>query len=148
MIVSELVAEGIEPIKYCYFNYKLVEEYLDFLKEQWLLGNLSKRKKLRYINDERCYASVLERPFIVLEEEFKGMLLYQPSYRGQSTGRKSEIGGGFQSCSRDMKQVGFAYSRGTRNYDLKSSQIYCLKYQFMSARLNYDLLDNYLKVDK
>lgn len=148
LIVSEVVAKGIEPIKYCYFNYKLVEEYLDFLKEQWLLGNLSKKKELRYMNDERCYASVLERPFIVLEKEFKGMLLYQPSYRGQRTGRKSEIGGGFQSCSRDMKQVGFAYSRGTRNYDLKSSQIYCLKYQFMSARLNYGLLDNYLSADK
>ena len=63
LIVSDIVARGIEPIKYCYFNYLLVEEYLDFLKEQWLLGNLSQSNELRYMNDERCYASVLERPF-------------------------------------------------------------------------------------
>jgi len=148
LIVSEIVAQGIIPIEYCYFNYMLVEEHLDFYKERMLLGLLNEKEILKYMNDERCYANILARPFKILDEGYKGMLCYQPSYRGQSTGRKSEIGGGFQSCSREVKHLAFAYSPNIRNYDLKSSQIYCLKYQFMSAGLNYKLLDKYIKVDK
>ena len=47
-----------------------------------------------------------------------------------------------------MKQEAFNYIPGVRNYDLKSSQIYCLRYQLMACRLNYKILDKYLKANK
>ena len=169
LIVSPIVANGITPIKFCVVNYFFVEEYLNYFR--WLFedknleknltkyksfkdvkDSLSESKYLSYLNDERCWQNILAcRTFDKMEnfnKEWRGYLRYIPVYESQSTGRKSEVGGGFQSCSREMKQEAFNYIPGVRNYDLKSSQIYCLRYQFMACRLNYKLLDYYLSADK
>lgn len=145
--VSDIVRDGILPIKLCLIDYYLVEEYLDHQREQAQLGLLSEREFLKYLNDERCYASILECKFEVLT---MGKLIYSPRYKAQSTGRKSEIGGGTQSCSRDLKYYMFNFlkHKGFYNYDIKSSQIYMLRYQLMSANLNYSILDQYLNNDK
>lgn len=149
LIVSRSVAESIIPIEYCCFDYLSVEERLDYLKEQIELGIVTEEaKRLAYLNDERCYRSVLENKHIILQGEDKNIMVYAPRYRTQSAGRISEIGGGFQSCSREQKHLAFANLNDVRNYDLKSSQIYGLKYQFMSARLNYELLEKYITGNK
>ena len=146
--VSDIVKDGVLPIKHCLIDYYLVEQYLDFKREQMLSGLLSEAEVLKYFNDERCYQSILDCKFEV--EENMGKLIYSPRYRAQSSGRKSEIGGGTQSCSRDMKYYMFNFlkHKGVYNYDIKSSQIYMLRYQLMSANLNYSILNQYINNDK
>ena len=150
LIVSEVVAQSINPITHCLINYLLVEEYLDFQKERCNLGLLTEKERLRYLNDEGCYKAILERPFSVckLDCNFKGLLVYMPRYQAQSSGRVNEIGGALNSCSREMKELALKYVPNTKNYDLKSSQIYGLKYQLMSANLNDKVLDKYFAIDK
>ena len=145
--VSDIVKDGILPIQYCLIDYYLIEEYLNFKREQMLCNLLTEAECLKYLNDERCYQSILDCKFEVVG---MGRLIYSPRYRAQSSGRKSEIGGGAQSCSRDMKYYMFNFlkHKGVYNYDIKSSQIYMLRYELMRANLNYSILDSYLDADK
>ncbi len=147
LIVSQIVSEGITPIEYCCIDYQNVEERLNWLRDESLLGNLNQSEKLSYLNDERCYRNILMNGFKI-DEERRNLLYYEPRYRGQKTGRKSEIGGGFQSCSREQKHEAFYFTPRIRNYDLKSSQMYGLKYQLMSARFDTSIVDRYIGVDK
>ena len=147
LIVSQIVSEGITPIEYCFIDYQNVEDRLNWLRELWLWGNLNPREQLSYLNDERCYRNILMNGFVI-DQQRRNLLLYKPRYRGQKTGRKSEIGGGFQSCSREQKHEAFYFIPRIRNYDLKSSQMYGLKYQLMSARMDTSVVDRYIGVDK
>ena len=146
-LVSDIVRDGVLPIQNCLIDYYLVEEYLNFKKEQMLCDLLTEREVLKYLNDERCYKAILDCKFEVVG---MGKLIYSPRYKAQSSGRKSEIGGASQSCSRDMKYYMFNFlkHKGVYNYDIKSSQIYMLRYQLMSANLNYNILDQYINNDK
>lgn len=154
LIVSEIVAQGINPIGYCFFDYQNVEDRLNWLREERCLGNLNQSEVLSYLNDERCYRNILMNGFVRFRDGFKidkkrgNLLSYNPRYRSQKTGRKSEIGGGFQSCSREQKHEAFFFTPRIRNYDLKSSQMYGLKYQLMSARMDTSIVDRYIGVDK
>ena len=144
LIVSQIVANGILPIKYCKFDYISVEKYLNSKREDCLKGHLRKSEELKYLNNERCYRNILMNGFKVQDN----LLIYCPKYRGQKTGRRSEIGGGFQSCSREMKHEAFNSVSNIRNYDLKSSQMYGLKYAFISARFDTSVVDKYFGIDK
>ena len=154
LIVSEIVSQGINPIGYCFFDYQNVEDRLNWLKEERHLGNLNQSEVLSYLNDERCYRNILMNGFVRFRDGFEidkkrgNLLFYNPRYRSQKTGRKSEIGGGFQSCSREQKHQAFFFTPRIRNYDLKSSQMYGLKYQLMSARMDTSIVDRYIGVDK
>ena len=144
LIVSEIVEDGILPIKYCVIDFINVEDYLNYYQELYMKKLLTTSEELKYLNNERCYRNILMSGFDAKDN----LLMYQPSYRGQSTGRRSEIGGGFQSCSRKMKYEAFYFIPNVRNYDLKSSQMYALKYAFMSARFDTSIVDRYLGIDK
>ena len=146
LIVSDIVAQGILPIEYCIFDYINVEDYLDYQRELCLCGHLTESEKLKYLNNERCYRNILMNGF----EVDKNLLIYKPKYRGQKTGRRSEIGGGFQSCSREMKNEAFNFIShlNIKNYDLKSSQMYGLKYAFISAGFETNVIDRYFQIDK
>ena len=147
LIVSQVVEEGIVPIEYCFFDYQNVEDRLNWKRELLELGKLNENEKLSYLNDERCYRNILMNGFTI-DKERRNLLAYKPRYRGQKTGRKSEIGGGFQSCSREQKHEAFYFIPRIRNYDLKSSQMYGLKFQLMSARMDTSIVDGYIGVDK
>ena len=144
LTVSEIVANGIIPIQYCVIDFINVEDYLNYYKELYMKKLLTVSKELKYLNNERCYRNILMSGFKTQDN----LLMYQPSYRSQTTGRRSEIGGGFQSCSREMKHEAFYFIPNVRNYDLKSSQMYALKYAFMSARFDTSIVDKYLEIDK
>ena len=145
LIVSKLVKKGIDPIKLCVINYMYVEERLNYLSEQMELDLLSDQEKLSYLNDERCYRKILLSGF---EIKARCYLSYQPGYKGQVSGRRSEIGGGFQSCSREQKHEAFFYVPHVRNYDLKSSQIWGLYQQFKIAGIETLPLRKYLRKGK
>ena len=147
LIVSQIVEEGITPIVYCFFDYQNVEDRLNWKRDLLQLDKLNQSEKLSYLNDERCYRNILMNGFTI-DKDRRNLLVYKPRYRGQKTGRKSEIGGGFQSCSREQKHEAFYFAPRIRNYDLKSSQMYGLKYQLMSARMDTSIVDKYIKVDK
>lgn len=152
IIVSNIVKQGMDPIEVNVIDYQNIEERLNYLWEQYILGNLNERKYLSYLNDERCYQGILMSGFVI-DKEARNLLYYQPSYRGQKTGRRSEIGGGVQSCSREQKHEAYAYIPSIRNYDVKSSQIWGLYKQFKEANgcgaaLDISVLDKYLNTDK
>ena len=147
IIVSQIVEEGIIPIEYCFFDFHNVEYRLNYKRDLLELGKLNQSEKLSYLNDERCYRNILMNGFTI-DKERRNLLAYKPRYRGQKTGRKSEIGGGFQSCSREQKHEAFFFMPRIRNYDLKSSQMYGLKFQLMSARMDTSIVDRYIGVDK
>ena len=147
LTVSEVVENGILPIKFCIIDFINVETYLNYQRELYMKKVLTASEGMKYLNNERCYRNILMNGFII-DSEHKNLLLYEPRYRGQKTGRRSEIGGGFQSCSREMKHEAFYFLPNIRNYDLKSSQMYGLKYAFMSARFDTSIVDKYLAIDK
>lgn len=147
LIVSQIVEEGITPIEYCFFDYQNVEDRLNWKRDLLELGKLNQSEKLSYLNDERCYRNILMNGFTI-DKDRRNLLVYKPRYRSQKTGRKSEIGGGFQSCSREQKHEAFYFTPRIKNYDLKSSQMYGLKYQLMSARMDTSIVDRYIGVDK
>ena len=147
LIVSQIVEEGIVPIEYCFVDYQNVEDRLNWKRDLLRLDKLNQSEKLSYLNDERCYRNILMNGFTI-DKERRNLLAYKPRYRGQKTGRKSEIGGGFQSCSREQKHEAFFFMPRIRNYDLKSSQMYGLKFQLMSARMDTSIVDGYIGVDK
>ena len=62
----------------------------------------------RYLNDLRCFQAVLTqgaRPLDPAQPD--GLWLYQPAYRPQRFGRISQVGGGLQSCSKEMKSISY-----------------------------------------
>ena len=144
LITSEIVKDSISQIKYCVFNYIKVEKLLNSHRELYLQGKFSESEELKYLNNEMCYRNILQNGF----EVETNLLKYISSYRGQKTGRRSEIGGCFQSCSREMKHEAFYSVPNVRNYDLKSSQMYGLKYAFISAGFNTKTIDRYFEIDK
>ena len=143
LIVSQIVEEGITPIEYCFIDYQNVEHRLNWKRDLLQLGKLNQSEKLSYLNDERCYRNILMNGFTV-DTKRRNLLFYKPRYRSQKTGRKSEIGGGFQSCSREQKHEAFFFTPHIQNYDLKSSQMYGLKFQLMSARFDTSIVDKYI----
>lgn len=62
----------------------------------------------RYLNDLRCFQAVLTqgaRPLDPAQPD--GLWVYRPAYRPQRFGRISQVGGGLQSCSKEMKSISY-----------------------------------------
>jgi hypothetical protein len=78
--------------------------------------------KARYRNDLNCFTWVLSQETGPAGTLGDGFYWYQPAYTVQMSGRVAHVGGGLQSCSREMKEAAYAGVPGLRNYDLKSSQ--------------------------
>ena len=69
---------------------------------------------------------------------------YQPEYRTGYTGRIAEVGGGAQSCSREMKAALFDSNPDLRNYDLKAAQAFILLQELEDAGLPHTWVKEYL----
>jgi hypothetical protein len=98
----------------------------------------------RYLNDLFCWIHILSQKPKHLDGD---IWEYIPAYTLQTTGRVGEIGGGLQSCTREMKA---ASAKGTEvhNYDLKSSQPSILKQLLEDADMSSIWLNDYLDGDK
>jgi len=92
-----------------------------------------------YINDYSCYKVVIRQKPIKLQED---IWIYNPAYKTQMAGRISEIKGGLQSASKELKALASDLT-GYHNYDLKSSQVNGLIQQFEIAKLDTKWLTDY-----
>src|SRR5690625_467567 len=99
----------------------------------------------RYETDHFAYQLIMQQD---LQYEDGDIWSYAPAYEVQElSGRLTEIGGGLQSCSREMKAAsveGVAYT----NYDIVSSQLYGLKQGFEEAGIGTEPIDRLLSTDK
>ena len=97
----------------------------------------------KYAGDFHGWISIQLRGLAILDTE-KEIYSYKPIYRITSSGRVSEIGGGLQSCSREMKQASVEGIENVHNYDLKASQVNGLRHQFKLLGLDTGWLDEYI----
>lgn len=134
----EVVCKAMKMIDKSYFDGPAVEEYLAKLKARFLEARQTMDRTStefreiqgRFLNDAHCFCAVMmQEP----EHIGGGIYRYRPAYRPQGSGRISEVGGGFQSCSREMKEAARGRLKDVVNYDLKSSQPFGLIQQFEEA---------------
>lgn len=132
---KRLIRDAIKQIAVRPFNRTAVMSYL----------------KSRDIN-EVTYARVMVDCNAWINIELKGVepsgseadiWLYQPDYKILASGRVAELAGGFQGCSREMKDASLQRT-GLINYDLKSSQANGLIHQFELFGLDAEWLRSYV----
>jgi len=134
----------------CRFNLPAIEEHLSGMaevREKALrdFGEDSQKYQSengRYINDYCCSRAVLDQQ--PLRVGGSDIYEYTPAYSVASTGRIQHSGGGFQSCSRRMKQAAYSGISELRNYDLKGSQLAVLVQELIDAELDPTWLVDYL----
>ena len=174
----KLIRDAMKSLKPCPFNPKYVDKWMDLLEAKYLreksrlkqarkeYGRTSpeyksaKRKyeqaRGKYWNDFYCLETIENQiPRVIPIKSSKGTLLqeYEAPYTPQTSGRITEIGGGFQSATQYFKHRFFRHMKGmVFNYDLKNSQAVILLQELQAC--NEDLkpekhfdttwLENYL----
>lgn len=162
--LPSLVLGARQALKYGYFNLVSLREYLSEA-ESSLTAAVDTQKgasipphranfedpdwlRARLDNDIMCYAAILrQKPELLTGSTYR----YGLAYAVQKSGRISQVGGGAQSCSREMKQALYRDLEGLPpvfNYDLKSSQAYILRAMMTEAEIDTSWLDDYLASDK
>lgn len=142
------ISEALESLQGDLFNEPAILEHLRQSQTQYLQER-DKRKRLRlqrrYENDLNCYRYGLlgQNP---VETEKPGVFRYKPAYRVLSTGRIAVVGGGLQSCTREMKAAAYSNVHPTlRNYDISATQANILVQEIMKAGIEKEWLWQYLK---
>lgn len=136
-------------------NKKAVENHLQDLEdklEQYRIFDKPKEEidslQSRLNNDRTCWNTVLSQGLSPAENYPDGIYEYTPAYKVQKkSGRISEIGGGLQSCSRQMKEAARKVD-DVHNYDIKSSQLNLLVQRMSDAELKHQPLLKFLEYDK
>lgn len=70
-----------------------------------------------------------------LKPRADGLYEFVPAFSASDGGRFFQIGGGIQGASGEMKAAAYSGVPEVHNYDIKSSQMYCLRSQFEQANL-------------
>lgn len=138
---SSLVSKSINAMQAFRFNAKSTQEHIEYMRRK---SHNSKTEKFRYIADLHAYNYIMSGSTWVNMAEAE----YHSDYATQMSGRVSELGGGFQSCSRLMKHAAFFGMKDINNYDLKSSQILGVMQLFEEAGVSTEAINNILKLDK
>ena len=144
-VLPDIIKKSILSIDSCTLDYKGIEQYLKEYEERIVDKSYENSDYKRFKNDQFSYINILSRQPKRLDSN---LLEYYPSYEVQMSGRISEQGGGMQSCTRVMKEIGFSNVPGIKNYDLQSSQVWSLIQFFEMAGLDITWLKNYLVADK
>ena len=157
------VRKAMKEISDGRFNKNAIEQHLDRLKKEMEKARShyktmrkddagrdqakrAYRKAMhRYSNDARCYQTVLDQRPEPVEDE---IYAYPVPLRPQGSGRVSHIGGGLQSCSREMKVAAYSGIDEVHNYDIKSSQAYILLDLLEAASLDVSWLREYLNTEE
>ena len=142
--LPDVVYRAIIGIRRTYCNYKALKKYIQKLKDANAKGFQTEKQYRKYINDLACF-NAIRRNIIYLEGTDLGY--YIPAYQSQKSGRITELEGKLQSCSRAMKKAAFTFP-DCYNYDLKSSQVYILKWWFEKSGISTEWIDMYLASDK
>ena len=143
--IPDLIKNSMLAIEKCIVNDVLTLDHLEDLYIDAIWAGNTSTENYRYLNNKHCYDTLRQTDIKILEG---GLIEYHPSYKVQMSGRISEIGGGMQSCTREMKKVAFSNIPGLKNYDLKSSQVYGLIQWFEFAHIDSSWLHTYLSKSK
>lgn len=135
------------------YNQKLIRDAIDLIKprpvnihavREYLAGiEVDGRNYKRYACDFSSWVYLHTKGLEPLDPK-KGIYLYQPEYAIQKAGRLTELGIGFQSCSREMKKASTQGIDDIYNYDLKDSQLNGLRTQMKLFGLKSDWLEKYV----
>lgn len=140
---SKIVRQAIGTFESCPFNDKSLNTHLAEL-EAWVHGTADPDKRearrLRLENDRACALRIRSGCAPVKD----GFSSYVPEFRTSKTGRIIEVGGGSQSCSREMKVAIFKDVPDLQNYDLKRAQAFILLQELEDARLPRDWVERYV----
>jgi hypothetical protein len=147
----ERMRQAAEMFQESRFNHIAIEAHLERLREELSFippnDERHKTKAAALRNDELCYNAILSQNATPSDSE--GYRTYEPYYLPNTTGRISVKGGGFQSCSREMKLAAFGNLPGMLNYDLKSSQArICLYYAFPKYGIESAWLEEYVQSEQ
>jgi hypothetical protein len=138
---SSLVSKAVTQIQKTIYNRPQVEAHMEEMK---INSSRSDKDRFRYISELHTY-SFIKNNSININETISE---YTPRFITQMSGRVSEVGGGFQSCSRAMKHAAFSNISNVYNYDLKSSQILGLLQMFEEAGVDTNSLLKILEINK
>ncbi len=143
--IPALLRSAMDAISPRPVNIDAMEALLNFRKSKMESVEKGCKEYLslrgRYINDRTCLRTVCEQ--VAAVEGDDGFYLYTAAHRAQKTGRFSEIGGGLQSASKEMKLASTLGIPGLYNYDLVSSQVNGLIQEFARFGLDTEWLENY-----
>lgn len=162
--ISLLAKTAIQQIRYGVCNEQAVREHLERLQgevmkseadltiEEMIYGPESSeyraaekkcRKALnRYTNDQKCFEILLAQK---KGPHGSSAFRYKAAYRIQMSGRITQIGGGAQSASREMKSQIYEDIPNVHNYDIKSSQAHILIDFLEEAGLDSTWLRTYIQ---
>ncbi len=130
--------KAVKLIKPCKVNRKQVDDLLERRKLEVDLGLCSVKEELRYIHDLRCWEGIVRR-MTSIEGDF---LIYESAWDSQDSCRITELDGGLQNASRELKEA-MIKDTGYINLDLKSSQVYGAKTELSKFGIDTSWFDYY-----
>jgi len=150
--VMDVLTEG-------YYNRDAVEDHLDAYEEQVQeleakaeaapadsktedrASQQLRTVQARWDSDLMCWNTVLnQNPTEVKDSIYRYNLAYEP----QKTGRITQIAGGLQNGSVEMKEAAYSGFDSLYNYDIKASQAFVFRDFLQEADLDTSFLDAYL----
>jgi hypothetical protein len=132
---SELLLSSLTHIKEK-FNPKSLTKYItEFMATAQASNDVKLKRKFNH--DYHIYLEKMDNCELVDDT----LAISNTRHVMQAFGRLTEVGGGFQSCSREMKHAAFSGIPDVYNYDLKSSQLLGLKQQFEEAGISTEQVD-------
>lgn len=136
------------------FNVQAARKHLRELKKKYNRlkhsdPDRATEVKNKYENDVNCLQAVVnQRPEKVVGMEGE-IYEYPVGYKVQKkSGRLSEVGGGLQNCSCELKKAARSGITGLENYDIKSSQLTLLRQRLKDAGYDVSGLRHFFSHDK
>ncbi len=142
-IFTEYQKKAVKLIKPCRVNRKAVDLILIQRKLAIDLGLCNKRELLRHFHDLRCWEGIVRR--MVSEEG--DFIVYEPAWDSQDSCRITELDGGLQNASRELKDA-MIKDTGYINLDLKGSQVYGAKAELEKFGIDTSWFDYYQRAGK
>ena len=129
---------AVKLIKPCKVNRKAVDLMLKQTQLAIDLGWCSEKEILSFYHDLRCWEGIVRRR---LKEDGE-FIIYQSDWDSQTSGRITEIDGGLQNASRELKDA-MIKGTGYINLDLKSSQVYGARTELEKLGIDTSWFDYY-----
>ena len=167
--IPKFIKEAIRVLKPCPFNPRIVGKLVNKLQRKYesevrdyitCCGCYGKKhqKSLeakgrmltargRYFNERSSQNAILNRYPTLAQtttEKGKSLFEYKARYSIQTSGRISEIHGGFQNASKVFKRAFFLFVPEIYNYDLKSAQAAILNRELELSGLKSPWLESYI----
>jgi hypothetical protein len=155
----ELIQDVMDVLTEGYCNRDAVEDHLETYEEQVqeleakveaapadsttedLASQQLRTVQARWDSDLMCWNTVLnQNPEEVEDSIYRYNLAYEP----QKTGRITQIAGGLQNGSGEMKEAAYSGFDSLYNHDIKASQAFVFRDFMQEADLDTSFLDAYL----